>query len=102
MHPKTDAVSATQQTGQSTQTSWRQKEALKKTCEDFEAIFIDTMFKSMRKTVGASDLITKSNAEKMYQEMLDTEIATAIARKQSLGLADQIYRQAEKYLKPGQ
>jgi flagellar protein FlgJ len=36
----------------------------------------------------------------MYQEMLDQEMATKISQRQSLGLADQMYRQMEKLLPP--
>ncbi|WP_310598925.1 rod-binding protein [Desulfobulbus sp.] len=76
----------------------KDKAALKKTCQDFEAIFIQSMFKAMRKSVVQGGLVTKNNATAIFEEMFDQNIATDIAQKQSLGLADQMYRQMEKNL----
>ncbi len=77
----------------------RDEASLKKSCQDFEAIFMQSMFKAMRKTVPEGELIKKSSAEKMYEEMLDMEIATEISKKQSMGLADQIFQHTKKYIK---
>jgi len=52
----------------------------------------------MRKTVPDGGLIKKNSAEEIYRNMLDQEIATKISEKQSLGLANQMYRQMEKKL----
>ncbi len=76
----------------------KDRKALKKSCQDFEAIFIQSMFKAMRKTVPESGLFGKDNSSVMYQDMLDQEIASKISQKQSIGLAEQIYRQMEKKL----
>jgi flagellar protein FlgJ len=78
----------------------KDREALKKTCQDFEAIFIQSMFKAMRKTVPESGLLAKDNSTRMYQDMIDQEIASKISQKQSIGLAEQMYRQMEKKLPP--
>jgi len=78
----------------------KDKAALKKVCQDFEAIFIQSMFKAMRKTVPEGGLFPKSNAVNIFEDMFDQNIATGIAKGQSLGLADQIYRQMEKHLPP--
>lgn len=78
----------------------KDRASLKKACQDFEAIFIQSMFKSMRKTVPEGGLFEKDHATEMYQDMMDQEIASRISRRQSLGLADQMYRQMEKLLAP--
>lgn len=78
----------------------KDRQALKKSCQDFEAIFIQSMFKAMRKTVPEGELFKENNAAEMYQDMLDQEIATKISQKQSIGLAEQMYRQMEKKLPP--
>lgn len=78
----------------------KDRASLKKACQDFEAIFIQSMFKSMQKTVPEGGLFEKDHATKMYQDMMDQEIASRISRRQSLGLADQMYRQMEKLLAP--
>ena len=76
----------------------RDRASLKKSCRQFEAIFIQSMFKSMRKTLPDGGLFKKDNAHAIYQDMFDAEIANEISTKQSMGLADQMYRQMEKYL----
>ncbi len=76
----------------------KDRASLKKSCRQFEAIFIQSMFKSMRKTLPDGGLFKKDNAHAIYQDMFDAEIANEISTKQSMGLADQMYRQMEKYL----
>lgn len=83
-----------------TRRTQHQRKALKKSCQDFEAVFLQSMFKAMRKTVPESSLFKESNATAIYRDMLDQEVATTISRRQSLGLADQLYRQMEKKLPP--
>lgn len=78
----------------------RRTAELKKACQDFEAIFIQSLFKSMRRTVIDSGLFEKDTSHEIYQDMLDGEIAREVSRRQSMGLADQMYRQMEKLL-PG-
>lgn len=78
----------------------KDRAGLKKACQDFEAIFIQSMFQAMRKTIPEGGLFEQDHATKMYQEMLDQEMATKISRHQSLGLADQMYRQMAKLLPP--
>jgi len=90
-------LAASQQTPD-TSRSQKDKKALKKSCQDFESIFVQSMFKAMRKTVPDGGLLKKDNATAVYQDMLDQEIAKKISKKQSVGLADQMYRQMEKKL----
>jgi flagellar protein FlgJ len=91
---------AASQKAPDTSRAQRDKKALKKTCQDFESIFIQSLFKSMRKTVPDGGVFKKDNATAIYQDMFDQEIAKNISRKQSLGLAEQLYRQMEKKLPP--
>lgn len=78
--------------------SLKDRAGLKKACQEFEAVYIQAMFQAMRKTIPEGGLFEQDHATKMYQEMLDQQIATDISRHQSLGLADQMYRQMEKML----
>ncbi len=75
---------------------------LKTACQEFEAIFIQSMFKSMRKTIPESGFIEKSAGHDMYRDMMDSEIAGEISRRQSMGLAAQMYKQMEKFLPPSE
>ena len=90
-------LKAAQQTPQ-TSSNQRDKQALKKSCQDFEAIFVQSMFQAMRRTIPEGGLFEESSPTKLYQDMLDQEIATQISRRQSLGLAEQMYLQMEQKL----
>ncbi|MBV5318851.1 MAG: rod-binding protein [Desulfobulbaceae bacterium] len=96
----TPLLNAAQPTPPDMQRSTRDKESLKKSCQGFEAIFIQSLFKAMQKTVPDGGLIKKGSATEMFEEMLHQEIANKISQKQSLGLADQMYRQMEKKVDP--
>ncbi len=78
----------------------RQARALKRSCQDFEAIFIQSVFKAMRKSIPDGGLFEQDTAHEIYRDMLDAEIASEIARQQGLGLADQMFRQLEQHLRP--
>jgi len=93
----TSILAASQQTPDANR-SQKGKKALKKSCQDFEAIFVQSLFKSMRKTIPDGGLLKKDNTTAVYQDMFDQEIAKNISKKQSIGLAEQMYRQMEKKL----
>ncbi|MBF0165256.1 MAG: rod-binding protein [Magnetococcales bacterium] len=65
---------------------------------DFEAMFIQQLFKSMRRAVPEDPngrLFAKSSGEKIFQEMLDSEYSKNMSRGNSgLGLKEAIFKQA--------
>lgn len=66
---------------------------LKKVAEEFESIFIDMMFKSMRKNIDTEDsFIEKSNARSMFESMYDEELSKEIAKSGGFGIADMIFK----------
>lgn len=67
--------------------------AMRSTCAEFEAIMLQQMFKSMRSAEPSDGVIESSNAQQIYQDLLDGRIAQELAHRQSLGVAEQIYRQ---------
>lgn len=69
-----------------------QKE-LKRAVADFESLFINQMFKSMRATIGKSELFHGGKAEDIYTSMLDTELSKNMAQAGGIGLADMLLRQ---------
>lgn len=73
---------------------------LKKACEQFESLFMSKMFSSMRKTVGDGGLVKKNMGEKIFTEMLDTEIAKQSSEGQGMGLSKMLYDAMSKNL-PG-
>jgi flagellar protein FlgJ len=74
-----------------------QNSALKKTSQDFEALFIGMMLKSMRSTVGKDSLTGGGHGEEVYRSLLDQEYAQEAAKGEVLGLCrgleEQLVRQ---------
>ena len=69
-----------------------------KLAEEFESIFVNMMFKTMRKTVQKSGMVDGGHAEEIFNSMLDSEYAKSLAGQRSLGLADQIEKDLLKAL----
>jgi len=64
---------------------------LVKVCEDFEAIFINMMLKSMKSTIGENDFIKKSHAREIFETMLDEEMSNKISSGEGIGIAKMLY-----------
>lgn len=74
------------------------RQALQKTAEDFEAIFVHMMLKSMR---AADDVLAdqsnpfNSQQVKFYRDMHDQQMAQNLAKEGNLGLAELIVQQLD-------
>ncbi len=66
---------------------------LKEACQDFEAIFLSFLMKSMRKTVTESDLFGSRKEENTFRDMLDIEICSKASKSNTAGIADMLYKQ---------
>lgn len=72
-------------------------EDLKKVSQQFEAFFINEIFKSMRKASDWGDGLTeKSHARGMYESMLDENLSDEISSGKGIGIADLIFKQMSK------
>jgi flagellar protein FlgJ len=71
-------------------------EKLKKACQEFESYFLYKMIRQMRQTIPESDLIPKSYANKVYEDMLDDEMSKKFAGVGGIGLADMMYKQIKR------
>lgn len=71
-----------------------QSKALRAAAEQFEGIFTQMLFKSMRDANSAfnSDLMTSQN-QKFFEQMRDDQMASELSSSGSLGLADMIVAQ---------
>jgi flagellar protein FlgJ len=78
--------------------SIKQEQRLKEVCQDFEAMFIDQIYKTMRKATMQSDLIKKNAGEQFFTEMLDTEMSRKAAAESKGGLGDMLFEQMKKYI----
>jgi flagellar protein FlgJ len=68
---------------------------LKETCQEFEAVMLQTMFKSMRGAEAEDGLFEKDMANDIYRDLFDGEVALEMAHSQSLGIGHQVYRQLQ-------
>ena len=69
------------------------QQKLKDACKGFESMFIQLMWKEMRKTVPENSLFGESNGEKIFRDMLDTEMSDRMSEAGGMGLADMMYKQ---------
>jgi len=71
--------------------------ALKETAQQFEAMMIRQMLKSMREAGNSlkSDL-SSSHAQDMFEGMFDQEIAVQLSKKNQLGLSDMLVRHLDQ------
>ena len=70
---------------------------VKKTANQFEAMFLQMMLKSMRATVPDGGLLNSSGAE-TFEQMLDQHVAMAMAGRRSTGLSQMV----EKFIRQSQ
>ena len=65
----------------------------KKVAQEFEAMFVGMMLKSMRETVGKDKLTGGGHGEETFRSLLDQEYATTAARSGGVGLAAMIEKE---------
>lgn len=75
-------------------------EELKKACKEFESYFTGYIFKQAQKAVYSinqeNSIVTRSQGEEMFTEMLIDEYSEISAEQGGLGLADTLYKQLSK------
>lgn len=71
----------------------KKDQELREVSSDFESLFVTQMMNAMRESVPESDLLPKSNGEKVFRSMLDQEYAKMAAQSGKLGLGQMIYEQ---------
>ncbi len=70
----------------------KDNEDLRKACTGFEAIFLNKLLQSMRRTVPKSGLLDGGLQEDIYKGMFDERLAQAMAQR-GIGIGDMLYRQ---------
>ena len=66
---------------------------LKDACRGFESMFMQMMWKEMRGTVPENALFGESHGEKIFKDMLATEMVDRMSEAGGVGLADMMYKQ---------
>ena len=89
-------ISRTSSKDKATDPSDPKLKSLRKSCREFEAIYINEMYKTMRKTVPESSLFKSDMANTLYQEMLDMEMARQTADGDGMGIGKAMYDQLKK------
>lgn len=75
-----------------------QKE-LKEACQGFEAIFLNTMLKSMRDTLPKDTLFNSGNGVEIYQSMYDQYLTQKLSEgEKSLGIKEFLYQELKDSL----
>ena len=86
-----DALQARQSSGQ---------QQLSEVAEQFEALFVKSILSSAR-SAQLADPLLNSGGLKTFNSMLDQEYATALSKRESLGIADALVRQFEHRVSNG-
>lgn len=73
--------------------SEKQRSQARKVAQDFEAMFVGMMIKSMRDTVPTDKMTGGGHGEEVYRSLLDQEYAAASVKRGGMGLARQIEKE---------
>jgi len=68
------------------------EKALESVARQFEALFTQTLLKSMRDT-SSGDGLLDNDQTRLYQDLFDKQISTNLSEKRGIGLADVLIRQ---------
>lgn len=73
-------------------------EELMEACKEFEAYFVELMFKEMMKTIPESELSSGSNSTlvEYYKDELVKDVAKQTSNQSNLGLAQTLYEQMKR------
>jgi len=75
-----------------------ERHKLREACKKFEAIFIEYMLKTMRKSIPKTTLFKRENAEEIYTYLLDQMIAEKVAESKGLGISDILYKELSELI----
>ena len=67
------------------------KSATRETAQQFEAMFLQMMMKTMRDATPKADLV-ESSAKDTFEGMFDKEVSVSMAKRNALGLADMLVK----------
>lgn len=73
-----------------------QDAALREVSRQFEALFVQELFKRMRsatEALGDEENPLSNNSNSMFQSMLDNQLAMSVTQQRSFGLAEMLYQQ---------
>lgn len=71
----------------------REDAELMRVAKEFESIFLSIMYKEMKKTVGESGLVEKSNGTRIFEDMYMDELSKMNVSQSGMGIAKMLYDQ---------
>lgn len=72
----------------------KREQDLKEAAAGFEAIYLNSLMKSMRKTLPGNGVFKSDNTSNIYQSMHDEYLTEKLSQgKQTIGLKEQLYEQ---------
>lgn len=76
---------------------------LKEACKEFEAYFVNYIFKQMQNSVYSINkdggIIKRNQGEEMFTEMLNEKYSAVAAEQGGIGLGNMMYKQLSKSIK---
>ncbi len=63
-------------------------EKLRGATQQFEAVFIQQIFKEMRNTIPNDGLLQRGNAEDVFNQLQDAEVAKVMSERGGIGLSE--------------
>ena len=73
---------------------------LKAACQQMESLFVDMLWKEMRKTLSTDNLFSGGVGEQMFTSQLDQAYSDLATKQRSMGLADMLYQQMKPQSAP--
>ncbi len=80
---------------QAESSEYKDEKELKALAQQFEAIFMNQLMKSMRETLPKEGMLSSFSVD-MYESMFDQEVAGEMSRGRGMGLADVLYTQLSR------
>lgn len=74
------------------------RQKIKELSQEFEAVFLDLVFQSMRKTVPKSEMTDGGAGEEVFRSMLDQEYSKTMSKQNLTGIAATIEKDMLKLM----
>lgn len=71
-------------------------QGLRQLCQDFEALFVHSLFQQMRNTIPEDGFFERDMSMDFFEEIMDMEVAREMARKGGFGLGEHLYQSLRK------
>ncbi len=71
-------------------------EGLRQLCQDFEALFVHSLFQQMRNTIPDDGFFDRDMGMDFFEEVMDMEVAREMSRKGGFGLGEHLYQSFQK------